>query len=175
MSQSRVALGVRAPLPVSLARVGDDIGHEDAMPKAGEVVDIGRGRVADVDYAKTGFRLQALAQCRPGAGVARDPGPGKSGNAGASIALLLVEPIPDQPQVLFAPAMKIHSTGLRLNFKRRHWRKSRRSRAFWRPVSGPPCRGKRRSLRWPGAARARRLPWRCRRAARRVPWPRRCP
>src|SRR5580698_6076147 len=79
--------------PIAVVGVMDQVGEEDAMAQAGEVIDVcGRG-VADVDDAQSGLALQPLAHLGPAAGMTRDARPRESGSGrGGATDLLLFEP-----------------------------------------------------------------------------------
>ena len=95
----RVAVLIRARLPVPRVGIVDHIGHENAMAQASQVVDVGRRGIAYVDCVEAGLLLKPLAQSHPSARVARHLGPGKAGNgSGRTALLLLVKPTAKHPQ-----------------------------------------------------------------------------
>ena len=85
-----VAVLVFAGFPLAGAALRHQIRHEDAVAEAGEKIDVGRRRVADVEDAEAGLGFQPLAQEHPCAGVARHPGPDQPGSAFRGSAFLFL-------------------------------------------------------------------------------------
>ena len=99
-----VAVLVLAGLPSFVERIVDQVGHEDAVTQAGEVVDVGGRSIADINDAKARLGLQPLAQCSPAARVAWDSGACEAPNgSGRAAALLLVKPTPNQSRIPLQP------------------------------------------------------------------------
>ena len=98
--QDRSSVFVLSDLPMARAGVEDEVGHEYAVPQAGEIVDVGRRCVAHVDDAKTWPGLKSLASRGPAPGVARHPGPCQSPARGGRTAVaLLAKPTAKQPEI----------------------------------------------------------------------------
>lgn len=70
---------IHAGCPVGVAGVANQVGKEDALAKAGEVIDVCRRGVAYVDDAQAGLRLKALAQDGPALGMAGHTRPSEPG------------------------------------------------------------------------------------------------
>src|ERR1035437_8660630 len=51
--QDGLAVFIHSQLPIASAGIVDEVSHEDAVPQAGEIVDVGRRCVPHVDNAKT--------------------------------------------------------------------------------------------------------------------------
>ena len=90
---------ILARLPISGAGIMDQIGKKDAMAEAGEVVDVDRRRVADVDDAEAWLSLKPGAQSSPASRVTRHSGPDEPLGGSCRAALLfLLKPSAKQPE-----------------------------------------------------------------------------
>lgn len=99
----RISGEIVARDPVSAIGILNQIGEEDTVPQPGEVVDVGRRGVADVNEAEAGIGLKPLAQGTPPARMASEFGPRQSRDGGDGIAgLFFFKQTPEQPGVPLA-------------------------------------------------------------------------
>src|ERR1700677_4847477 len=79
--------------PLAGAGIVDQVGQENTVSQAGEVIDVRRRSIANVNDAQAGLALQPLAHLRPAARVPRNSRPRESGSgSGRAAVLLLFEP-----------------------------------------------------------------------------------